>query len=65
MHDIELAFALIGAYATGILTLIAVIAYLIKRNDARKEKSDEMAMAEAVGVVQDAMPGSTILSYER
>jgi len=63
MNDLTLALAYIGAYALGILTVLGVIAYIIKKYDNHKEKTDEMAMAKAVGVVRETMPGSTILSY--
>lgn len=62
MHDLTQALAYIGAYCLGILSLLGAIAYFIKKDEIRKQKADEMAMAEAVGVVQNAMPGSTILS---
>lgn len=63
MNDITLALAYIGAYALGILTVLGAIAYIIKKYDDRKEKSEDIAMARAVGVVKEAMPGSTILDY--
>lgn len=62
MNDITLALAYIGAYCLGILTLLGVIAYIIKKHDDHKEKREEKAMAKAVGVVQDAMPGSTVIA---
>lgn len=63
MNDIVTALALIGAYCLGILTVLGLIAYFIKKDVAREENSEDMAMAKAVGVVQETMPGSTILSY--
>jgi len=63
MNDVMQAFALIGAYSLGILTVLLAIYWFILKEDWKKQKDDEMAMAKAVGVVQEAIPGSTILSY--
>lgn len=64
MNDITQALAYIGAYALGILTLLGFIAYALKGEKVPKVEDDEMTMAKAVGVVQEAMPGTTILSYD-
>jgi len=63
MNDVMQAFALIGAYALGITTVLFSIYWFILRDEWKTQKDDEMAMAEAVGVVKETMPGSTILSY--
>ena len=63
MNDVMQAFALIGAYALGIITVLFAIYWIILRDEWKKQQHDEMAMAEAVGVVKETMPGSTILSY--
>lgn len=65
MQDLVTALSLVGAYSLGILTVLGVIWYIINKYDQKTAKDDEMAMAQAVGVVKDAMPGSTILSYEQ
>lgn len=64
MNDITQALAYIGAYSLGILSVLGGIWYIINKYDQKKAQNDEMAMAKAVGVVKEAMPGSTILSYE-
>jgi|KBSMisStandDraft_5_1062788.scaffolds.fasta_scaffold65725_4 hypothetical protein len=64
MNDVMQAFALIGAYSLGILTVLLAIYWFILKEDWKKQQDDEMAMAKAVGVVQEAIPGSTILSHE-
>lgn len=61
MNDITLALAYIGAYALGIMSLLGFIAYALHKDTKVKETQEDIAMARAVGVVKEAMPGSTIL----
>lgn len=65
MNEIMQAFALIGAYFLGAISLLGLIAYCLKRDEMRKSQTEALEMEKAVETVQTAMPGTTILNYEK